>query len=463
MMGFGSISILVTLILFFFAAPRGKAMTWGPFELPRYQDDRFKRTDKKVLTLWPEIPFFVGGDLGQYEDTMKQTRDSERQMFMEELLSALERLGDKGGAVDLMLEPMANILMMFDQVHDIHKNKDVINIDKSLEAQFLASMDERFRRFDVREDRRKFQFSKGTDPKLLEAYIREISRKQPLGRPITQEELKIQVALEMYEQIDYFAYGTFSGIGRGQFQITFHLTNSKSGVQRAFIARGPLLKTIEQLVQEVFDHFQKNIYPDWETPDWELAWLPVPVNAQKKEGYTWGEAQSYCRNRGYRLPYARELLMAESGGTYKEGGIQGLEAKVSYPVMDRRLSTDHYVFTPGNEGASGGPIQAASYTMTKGLFWCTKGVSRKEVLIFEDVWSLIRKYSLQKDIYRALETVRHRLGDFGTEEGIFFRGENGVTKLERYDTLTEALGVLRTHKIKLEIPKTMDLQDLFKR
>jgi len=49
--------------------------------------------------------------------------------------------------------------MMFDQVHDIHKAKDVINIDKSLEAQFKARLDNLFQAFDVRDGDRKIQIS----------------------------------------------------------------------------------------------------------------------------------------------------------------------------------------------------------------------------------------------------------------------------------------------------------------
>lgn len=51
-----------------------------------------------------------------------------------------------------MTEPLAKILMIFDQVHDVHKAKDVIEIDISIEAQFKSSLDNLFILNDVRDD-----------------------------------------------------------------------------------------------------------------------------------------------------------------------------------------------------------------------------------------------------------------------------------------------------------------------
>lgn len=80
---------------------------------PRFQNDVFKNKDKKIYTIWPQIPFYEGGDIGQYEKTMSQTRDEVRKEFWKELTDALKDLADKGAAVEVMIEPMAKILMMF--------------------------------------------------------------------------------------------------------------------------------------------------------------------------------------------------------------------------------------------------------------------------------------------------------------------------------------------------------------
>lgn len=417
---------------------------------PQYQSNSFK-TKKKIATIWPKIPFVEGGDIGQYEKTMSQDRDMVRKMLWGELMDEVQKLAEKGAAVEVMLEPMANILMMFDQVHDIHKAKDVVKIDLSLEAQFKASFDSLYQEYDIRDNARKAQFGSGTNQELLEAYIRGISKRNPLGRPITQDQLNVKKALEIYEQVDYMAFGTFSSLGRGQFQLTFHLTGFKNGVNRAFIARGRLTEALGNLVQQVFDYFQKNEYPGWETPHGQLTWMPMPVNPEKEEyGYTFSEARQYCQQRGFRLPYAKELLMAESGTQYNNGGIKALRYGHPYAVLDRRwASTNHWV-TPGNEDRTGGPVQ--SDMGIKGRFWCVKGSPNPEILFVEELWSLMRKWRMRDhEIYRALETVRYEVGDYGATETFFA----GTTLLEKFETVEEALEVLRENGINLRVPKEL--------
>lgn len=422
-------------------------------EQSKYQDNTFKPAGKSVYSIWPVIPFFPLGDIGQYQKTMSQDRDQVRKMFWSELTSELNELADKGVAVESMVEALAKILMMFDQVHDIHKAKDVINIDKSLEAQFKARLDNLFSTFDVRDGQRKIQISGGTNENLMQAYLRGITSNIPLGHKISKAEVDVKASLEMFEQIDYVAYGTFSSLGEGQFQLTFHLSGNKNGVTRSFIAKGTLTEALDKLAKQVFDFFQKNVYPDWETPHTLLSWLPIPINPNKVEGYTWEESNAYCKLRGYRLPFARELLMAESGGQYKEGGIANLDYTVSYPVANKRLANINYVFTAGHEAATGGPVQGASYTMKKGQFWCVKGQASDGVLAFENVWALIRKYQTDDEVFRALATVRYEIGDFGSDQPIF-KGPD-VKMLERMESLEVALKYLKSRGIKLSIPASL--------
>ena len=419
----------------------------------KYQDNSIKRKDKTVYTLWPEIPFFPLGDIAQFEKTMIQSRDQVRQMLWGELTQALEKMAAKDAPVEAMLEPMANILLIFDQVHDIHKAKDLINIDKSMEAQFKAAMDRLYVDLDVRDDRRKLQIGGGTEISLLQSLIRGISQKQPLGKPITLAEINAKMALEMFEQIDYVSYGTFSNLGKNNFQLTFHIVGNKNGVSRSFIATGRITDALTDLAKQVFDFFQKNVYPDWETSEKQLSWLPMPINPNKA-GYTWEEANRYCRMRGYRLPYSRELVLAETGGVYKSGGISSLEFAVPYSVADKRFSSENYVYTARNGTSTGGPVQGASYSMSYGKFWCVRGAPSEEVLVYENIWSLIRKYHpVSRDIYRALETIRFALGDYGSGGMIYYSPEN--RSFERMSSLDEALSFLKSQRISIQIPKSL--------
>jgi hypothetical protein len=410
-------------------------------------------SEGRIASIWPVIPFFPLGDIGQYEKTISRDRDQVRKMFWDELMGALGSLAEKGAPVEMMLEPMANTLLFFDQVHDMHKAKDVIQIDLALETRFKAAFDELYRIHDVRDTQRKAQFSRGSDANLIQAYIRGLSGTRPLGRGLSRSELDAKIAMTMVGKIDYVAYGTFSSLGRGQVQLTFHLTGNKSGVSRAFISQGRLTNALDDLAKQVFDFFQKNVHADWKAPHGQLEWLPMPSSPGRDHGYTWEEARGYCRARGYRLPYARELMLAQSGGAYKAGGIGALQYKMPYSVADKRSSNDNYVFTPGHEDATGGPVQGASYSMSKGKFWCVKGTPSGDVMTFEKVWSLIRQHRDDQEIYRALETVRYEIGDFGSGSPVLW-GRSFV-KLERLSSLDEALGVLSKRGIRLEIPESL--------
>ncbi len=425
----------------------------------RYQDHRFKNKEKGVLTLWPSIPFFAGGDIGQYQTTMAQSRDSVRKDFFNDLIEGLSKLADKGAVAEVMLEPMANILMQFDQLHDIHKAKDVVKIDFSLEHQFKAALDALFVQHDVRDSTRKVQISKGTDADLLQSYIREISADRPFGKRITQEELNVLKALEIYEQIDYLSYGTFSNIGNGNFQVTYHLQGFKNGVTRNFIATGRLTAAVNDLAQQVFDFFQKNEHPDWETPYAKLQWLLMPVNPTRSEAvygsasYTFDSAKSYCAARGYRLPYSREILMAESGGQYKQGGVQNLESHTPYPVADRRRVNENHVMTPGHEHATGGAVQPSSTQQSQVKFVCVKGAASADVLVFEKLWELHRQWRGNDiEVLAAIETLRFELGDSGTDGPIYFG--NSFAPVRRLGGVDEAMQVLRGKGIQFSMPGT---------
>lgn len=426
-----------------------------------YNDGQFK-VEKQTANLWHQIPFFSGGDIGQYQDTMAQNRDQVRQMFWRELMDDLLQLADKGAVVEKMLEPMANILLKFDQVHDIHKAKDIINIDFSLEQQFKGSFDNLFARYDIRDNKRKIQISRGTNADLLSAYIRGISKDRPFGESLSQTEIDVKKALEMYEQIDYVAYGTFSSLGRGQFQLTFHLTGNKNGVTRNFIARGGLVEAADALALQVFHFFQGNTYDQWEAPYSQLKWLPMPVNPERDRRITemndWGlysfaEAKSYCQARGYRLPFAKELLMAETGTNYNDGGIQALYSYAKWAVADRRQTNENNWIIPANSDSTSGIFMSDALPPLKGVFWCVRGQVARDVALIDKIWSHIRNARNKNfDVYVALETLRFELGDYNSRptDLIFWNGS--FVNIKIYESVEEALDVLKKNNIQIDWP-----------
>lgn len=420
---------------------------------PKAQDNDFK-SKKQMATLWSSIPFFAAGDLGQYAKTSSQDRDSVRQNFFFELTSALKDLAQTGAPVDAMVEPLANVLMLFDQVHDAHKATDVINIDLSLENQFKATLDRQYINHDIRDDARRLQVSSGTDSEILQLYVQKISKSKALGAVVSQADLNVNYAAEMRRQIDYISYGSFSNLGGGQFQLTYHMQGYKNGVTRNFISRGNLVQALDDLALQVFDFFQKNAYPDWQPSESNqpLQWINMPVHSAGSE-YTFAMAKTYCLSQAARLPYSRELVMAATGGDYKPGGISKLEAFVSYPVADRRRVNENYTITPGHEQYTGGAIQPEPAIPTKVQFWCVRGPISAEVKVMERLWELHRQYRYKnKSIFAAVETLRFELGDSDTD--LMYFGNN-FERFERLSGREEALQVLKAHGIEIQIPTTL--------
>ena len=424
----------------------------------QYENDQFK-IDKKPVNLWYQIPFFEGGDIGQYQTTMSQDRDTVRKEFWEELMSEVGKLAQAGASVETMLEPMANILLKFDQVHDMHKAKDVINIDFSMESQFKSALDGYYNKYDIRDTQRKVQISRGIDSDLLTAYIRKISMEKPLGEHISQAEIDVKKALAMYNQIDYISYGTFSSLGKGDFQLTFHIVGNKNGAVRNFMTRGRLVEALDELAKQVFDFFQANVYEEWKTPYGKLIWLPMPKNEERdrsiKESNVWdiyafNEAKSYCQARGYRLPFAKELLLAESGTKYQEGGIQSLYPYAKWAVADKRESNENTWAIPGNSGASNGIFMGDSSLTMRGVFWCVKGQPASDVVLLDKIWSLIRKFRNKNfEIYRALQTLRFEMSDYCAESNqLIFWGDNYVN-VKIFESVDDALEVLKNNGINI--------------
>jgi hypothetical protein len=427
--------------------------------------DAFLDQGKKTYAIWHNVAFYSGGDLGQYQQTMSQNRDQVRRELLNELTDTLGKIASTGAQVDGMLESTANIILMFDEMHDLHKARDLQKINFSIENRFKAALDAQFQAHDVRTSQRKVQFSRGVDPEYLSQYFQASSAGNSGGHDRPKASLKY--ALSLYSQIDFVAYGTFSPLGGDNFQLTLQLQNTRTGVSRSFLAQGALLPAVDQLAGEVFDLFQRNEFPDWESPARQLQWLAMPANPAKANprgegyGYTFQEARSYCLDRGYRLPYARELLAVETGGAYKAGGIDHLESGVAYAVMDRRHTNEYHVLHKGEEQGTGGAIQALNNYADKLQFWCVKGAPSAKVLFFESLWRLHRRNQQgdgsNKDVFAAVETLRFELGDFDTGETYYnnLSTNDMFEKIKRYYSADKALEVLHKAGIAIEIPDNM--------
>lgn len=399
--------------------------------------------------LWVQIPFIQGGDVGQYNSTMSQGRDGTRKKLWGELMTEVKSLAQQGVPVEMVLEPMAKILLQFNDIYDSNKSRDSVNIGMSLEAQFKGQFDNLFREWDIRDNKRKVQLAEGN---LRQDVINLITAIRPVADAKSARALnnatQVRLAHSIYSQLDYTAYGEYSSYGAGSFQLTLNLLNLKTGSVKSFTANGRLTEAVGMLAQQLFDFFQKNQYAAWETPYKDSTWIPVPVSSTKFE-YTFEEARQYCQQRGYRLPYAKELAMAASGTHYQEGGISSLRQLVPYAVADQRQTTGATWLTLGHESMTGGPVQPSSYA--KGSFWCVKGSASSEVLFNQKLWKLIRENSGNIEVLRALHTIRLEIADYGAQEEFFI----GIIQARVFESVDEAIAVLKRAGIYLAVPKSL--------
>lgn len=275
----------------------------------------------------------------------------------------------------------------------------------------------------------------------------------------------VRYAQSLHERVDYLAYGTFSSLGSSQFQLTLHLQNARNGMLRSFVVRGPLIAAVDTLAQNVVDYFQKNDYAlpasSSTRPQWHFPIAPASRRGSSDGtvGYSFQEARNYCQERGFRLPYSRELLYAETLGPYRDGGIDYLDPQASYPVLDQRHSAQDYVLRIAEAKSSGGVLQPASVFPHIAQFWCVKATPSARINAIEAIWKLHRENESgdgsNKELFAAVETLRLELYHSDTGASYY---NNTCTK-DRFEevalckSVAEALEILRKNGKRIDWPE----------
>lgn len=391
--------------------------------------------------IWPDIVFVQAGNFKEFEETMSQSRDEVRKMLFKELTDVLKPLVEAGAEAASTAKVLAEILLTFDGMHEVHKDEAVKGIPKSLESIFRAELDELHSRYDVRDHRRRTEFVRNAQ--VVEA-VHSATRS---GSPLSTE-----TALQLYTSVDYFMYGSYTIIRGGNVELTLTIEKYYSGQTRSFSARGPIHQAIKALARKVFDFFQSNQYEEWSNPQPHLQWLPAPKRNNREEDHpsqydTWtaADARLYCRGQRARIPYARELILAAQGGEYAPGGIKYFNPNEIYLVADRqRWDMQHYYFV-GQEGATGGAVRTdAGYGTIKAKFWCVRGEPSMDIRFHEDLYRLLRK-TPDPSIKRAVEYILTQLEDTGARPE--YRDE--------FPDLDTALEFLRSKDVIVRVPADM--------
>ena len=368
--------------------------------------------------IWPEILFLRGADYAEFAYTMSQNRDMVRRMLMQEFGDIMIPLAASNAYMNELAKTIANIILTFDEMHNKHKDEAVQGIQISFENQFRAEIDELYRAYSLSDDQRKVDF---------------LYAGAPVVKDVKAHSQRASLPMDIFNSLDYVLYGSYTLLGGANISVTLTVEKIKTGEMRTFEVTAPINTAMKQLARKFFDFFQSNDYAEWINPQPNLQWIPSPPTQPHTTATI---ARLFCRGQNARFPYARELLMASQGTSYRPGGIPPLKDYEIYIVLDKqRWDEQHYFFTGAPGEATGGPVRTgAGYGVINGAYWCVRGPVSREVSFYENVYALIRKPETPQKVRAALECILFKLGDFGAREefsGAFPTVENAVAFLAK--------------------------------
>ena len=363
--------------------------------------------------IWPDMICLRGADYAEFAYTMSQNRDMVRKMLLREFGELFIPMAASNADLNELAKTLAQIILTFDQVHNMHKDEAVQGIDISFENQFRAELDGLYRAYGLGDELRKVDF---------------IYPGAPVVRDLKAHSQRESLPMEVLKGMDYVLYGSYTMLGGANISVTLTVEKLKTGQTRSFEVSAPINVVMKLLARKFFDFFQSNEYADWINPQPKLEWIP---SAPTQPHTTATSARLYCRGQGARFPYTRELIMASQGTAYRPGGIPPLKDYEIYIVLDKqRWDEQHFFFTGAPGEATGGPVRTnAGYGVINGAYWCVRGPVSKDVKFYEDVYELIRKPETPQPVRIALECILAKLDDFGARQenaGAFSTKEKAV-------------------------------------
>ncbi len=387
--------------------------------------------------IWPDITFVAAGDFKEYTRTIQQNRDDVRRELMREFADVVLPMVMSGADAREAATVVANILLMFDGMHEKHKRDAAVGLGKSLEAIFRAEFDQAFIDMGVSDALRRVEFVRNTG---LKNAVRDA---RSAGKRLPQD-----AALTALATVDFFMYGSFTVQPRGRVTLTLTVEKYLTGQTRTFESTDLIDAAIRNLARQLFDFFQSNRFADWINPQPHLDWVPAPRSKPEAPAPV---ARMYCRGQNARLPYARELLLAEQGTIYVPGGIGPFNDGEIYAVADRqRWNEQHYLFV-GQEDVTGGIVRsgAGQADGLKARYWCVRGSASDEVRFIEAIYDVWRK-SKDADVRKALDYILVQIGDFGAQPW----------SAGSYADLDEAVDALKARDIIVNIPMNLRMGQL---
>lgn len=333
------------------------------------------------VKLWAEIPFLSAGNFNEFQNVMRRTRDDTRKMLWDEFGSLYLPSVMSGADAEYAARALSQVLISFDRMHDEHVAKAKQGIPEALERLLIAHFDSLYQQLGLSDDERRAVFTRmaGWNEALLKMR----------GGALSPED-RARIYREWLDGVDYLLYGSYTVLSGGRVALTLTLESYRTGDTKTLLAKGPVEEAVAQLADALFDLLQKNKYPGWNNPLPKLEWL---VPAESLMGKTLPrEARLYCQGQNARLPYARELVLASQGGSYRNGGIPAIGDSDIYLVADLHRVVENYFYFGKNRTGDDprGPVRSdAGYGRIYPRFVCVRG----------DVSEVVRA---EQDLYRAL-------------------------------------------------------------
>ncbi|MFZ3229426.1 MAG: hypothetical protein WA160_04425 [Pseudobdellovibrio sp.] len=307
----------------------------------------------------------IGGDLGQYEQTMSKSRNQTRKMYMDEIIDAALKLSDGKFNPASMLGPLQKIQDIADGKRDMNKEIDSMGISLSVGQFFKSEIENLYLVNGLTRLERKIEFANMF--------------------PVVNG----HVVYDSKVRFDHFISMQVAHVGNGNFRISATLgTLGEGGDERTFEGNGLLQSALAEVAEQVFRSVMKQQRPAMVNPNATLTWIPGPAGLSSFDAK---EAHAYCLGQDARLPMAEELILAHHLTDYRVGGIQRFQVGENYFVGNKmRQAGVPIVVIMQNDGKNGKAIvQAVAGHI--GKIWCVKGSLNQRNEIIQKIYSIRRQ------------------------------------------------------------------------
>lgn len=322
-------------------------------------------TTAKKIKVSSYIAVTNGADLNQYDDTASKTRDQMRSFYMNELVEATKALAQVGGNPDKLIVSLAAIQDKLDQKKDQHMATDTANIGYSLSEILKSNILQLYSSNNI------------TDPNK-----KNIQFVNPF--------LKIKNGL----QADTYITMTFTIMGSHVYHADVIVGDLNTGEEQSFGADGSIHDVMKNVAQIIFDFYQPHTDSSWVDPNPQLKWKISANNVGATSAY---QAKQFCAGQGMRLPYSQEMLLAQAGGAYHDGGIPQFKAGAYYMTANKgRARNTDYALKYGNSWdqapiPSVVPVTAGGFAIAQIV--CVQGQISTKIIEVQKLYELSQKYN----------------------------------------------------------------------